>query len=470
MERRGFNGGGSSPAIANGVVYVGSIYYFNGVYALNASTGAELWSFTTGGSNGVSSSPAVANGVVYFGCDDHNVYALNASTGAKLRSFTTGDIVYAPPVVVNGVVYIGSDDYSMYALNASTGAKLWSFTTGAYIWSAPAVANGVVYVASTSTDTNVYALNASTGAKLWSFTTGGGSSSSPAVANGVVYVGSSDNNVYALNASTGTKLWSFNTGEGVYGSPAVSDGVVYVASTNANLYAFGHAWVLKNSSQITENSSSSRHSCAPMNVTAGDLLLSYNIIYYNGSTSGPPTLTNSDTQGNIWTVIQTVTIPKFQATILQIQYARAKSSGSDTIMVSVPSNVENLGNGCEEWSGGATSGPILDGSAGAQSSTRSSVASASATTTGSYDLVVGFCAFPWDSGYNNFAMGAAQATPKTCSTPSCKRLRFSRRRDRATKRRAVRHQDRRPTGRQLWPRSSPVRVVRIRSQVTYATR
>ena len=454
----------------------------------------------------------MANGVVYFGCDDHNVYALNASTGAKLRSFTTGDIVYAPPVVVNGVVYIGSDDYSMYALNASTGAKLWSFTTGAYIWSAPAVANGVVYVASTSTDTNVYALNASTGAelwsfspgtngyfvsapavangavyvnsvdrnvyalnastgaKLWSFTTGGGSSSSPAVANGVVYVGSSDNNVYALNASTGTKLWSFNTGEGVYGSPAVSDGVVYVASTNANLYAFGHAWVLKNSSQITENSSSSRHSCAPMNVTAGDLLLSYNIIYYNGSTSGPPTLTNSDTQGNIWTVIQTVTIPKFQATILQIQYARAKSSGSDTIMVSVPSNVENLGNGCEEWSGGATSGPILDGSAGAQSSTRSSVASASATTTGSYDLVVGFCAFPWDSGYNNFAMGAAQATPKTCSTPSCKRLRFSRRRDRATKRRAVRHQDRRPTGRQLWPRSSPVRVVRIRSQVTYATR
>ena len=142
-----------------------------------------------------------------------------------------------------------------------------------------------------------------------------------------------------------------------------------------------------------------------MNVTAGDLLLSYNIVYYNGSTSGPA-LTNSDAQGNTWTVIQTVTIPVFQATILQIQYARAKSSGADTIMVSVPSNVENLGNGCEEWSGGAASGPILDGSAGAQSSTRSAAASASAATTGSNDLVVGFCAFPWDSGYKSFAMGA----------------------------------------------------------------
>jgi eukaryotic-like serine/threonine-protein kinase len=30
----------------------------------------------------VFSSPAVVNGVVYVGSDDHNVYALNATTGA----------------------------------------------------------------------------------------------------------------------------------------------------------------------------------------------------------------------------------------------------------------------------------------------------------------------------------------------------------------------------------------------------
>ena len=164
-------------------------------------------------------------------------------------------------------------------------------------------------------------------------------------------------------------------------------------------------WTLKNASPITEYSTARSHSCAPMNVTAGDLLLSYNIVYYNGSTGGL-TLTNSDTQGNPWTVIQTVTIPRFQATILQIQYARAKSSGSDTIMVSVPSDVENFGNGCEEWSGGVVSGPILDVSAGAQSSTTSTAASVSAVTAGPNDLVVGFCAFPWDSGYRSFAMGA----------------------------------------------------------------
>jgi hypothetical protein len=34
-----------------------------------------------------------ANGVVYVGSDDNNVYALNASTGALLWSYTTGSWV-----------------------------------------------------------------------------------------------------------------------------------------------------------------------------------------------------------------------------------------------------------------------------------------------------------------------------------------------------------------------------------------
>ena len=78
----------------------------------------------------VNSSPAVANGVVYVGSDDNNVYALNASTGALLWSYTTGSTVVSSPAVANGVVYVGSSDDNVYALNASTGALLWSYTTG----------------------------------------------------------------------------------------------------------------------------------------------------------------------------------------------------------------------------------------------------------------------------------------------------------------------------------------------------
>ena len=54
-----------------------------------------MWSYPTG--SRVYSSPAVANGVVYVGSrDDGNVYALKASTGAKMWSYTTGEASTPP--------------------------------------------------------------------------------------------------------------------------------------------------------------------------------------------------------------------------------------------------------------------------------------------------------------------------------------------------------------------------------------
>ena len=268
----------SSPAVVNGVVYIGSTD--NNVYALNAGTGAKLWNYATGGF--VFPSPAVSNGLVYFGSYDSNDYAVNASTGATVWISTPnggdGEFVICSPTVVNGVMYVGDTFGTLFALNASTGAVLWgggvggtgvieesspavsngvvyvgltdgqlealNTSTGTVLWSyasggsvesSPAVSNGVVYVG--SGDHSVYALNASTGAKLWSYTTGSLVTSSPAVANGVVYIGSYDKNVYALNASTGAKLWSFATGAAVESSPAVANGVVYIGSDDDSVYA-----------------------------------------------------------------------------------------------------------------------------------------------------------------------------------------------------------------------------------------
>jgi len=94
------------------------------VCALRASTGVRLWQYNTGIQNMVHSSPAVANGVVYVGSGDTgaythhrygNVYALDAKTGAKLWSYTTPNLVTSSPAVANGVVYVGSDDGNVYA-------------------------------------------------------------------------------------------------------------------------------------------------------------------------------------------------------------------------------------------------------------------------------------------------------------------------------------------------------------------
>src|ERR1039458_3500332 len=232
----------SSPAVANGGVYVGSYFGSLGgnLYALNAKTGAKLWSYAT--ATITESSPAVANGVVYVGSSglSDTVYALNANTGAKLWSYKTGNWVDSSPAVANGIVYVGSLDGNVYALNARTGAILWAYTTGiGVLQSSPAVANGVVYVGSenfVSKAGAVYALDAQTGALRWTVPSNY-VSSAPAVANGLVYVGSYDNNVYALNAKTGSMVWSYTTGGQVGSSPAVADGVVYVGSFDGNVNA-----------------------------------------------------------------------------------------------------------------------------------------------------------------------------------------------------------------------------------------
>jgi outer membrane protein assembly factor BamB len=259
----------SSPAVAGGIVYVGSSDY--SVYALNASTGTVIWSYGTGnpiegsaavadgrvyiGSgakvralnastggliwsytalSGIKSSPAVADGIVYIGSETYNVYALNASTGAFIWSYATGGNVRSSPAVAGGIVYVGSTDCSVYALNGSNGALIWSYGTGGLVESSPAVANGIIYVG--SNNLKVWALNASTGAFIWSYTVASyGTRSSPAVADGIVYIGSYLN-VYALNASTGARIWSYATGQWVDSSPAVADGKVYVGSWDSRVY------------------------------------------------------------------------------------------------------------------------------------------------------------------------------------------------------------------------------------------
>ena len=116
----------SSPAVANGVVYVGSVEPDGSLYAINANTGTLRWRYTTG--DDFISSPAVANGVVYVGCDDHNLYALNASTGTLLWNHTMGYYVESSPTVANGVVYVGSNEGNLWAscVASSRRALLWS--------------------------------------------------------------------------------------------------------------------------------------------------------------------------------------------------------------------------------------------------------------------------------------------------------------------------------------------------------
>ena len=127
------NGVWSSPTIDSGVLYVGcedvvytgtQVSYAGNLYALNAANGDKLWNYSIpdGGS-----SPAVASGVVYVGSFDGNVYAFNATNGVKLWSYPAGDMVSSSPAVADGIVYIGLSDGNLVALNGKTGEEVWKY-------------------------------------------------------------------------------------------------------------------------------------------------------------------------------------------------------------------------------------------------------------------------------------------------------------------------------------------------------
>jgi outer membrane protein assembly factor BamB len=186
----------SSAAIQNGVAYVGGCD--GSVYAFAVASGARKWRFDTGFDNypsyDVMSSLAVAGGVVYVNSWS-GLLALNATTGALLWSQIQGDItVSSSPAVANGVVYVGTGGYAgggnfygtLGAYDATTGANKWNHYFPDYVTASPAVANGVVYV--TSEDGYLSAFNAATGTILKHIRMHIQSDSSPAVSDGRVVV------------------------------------------------------------------------------------------------------------------------------------------------------------------------------------------------------------------------------------------------------------------------------------------
>nr|WP_213805143.1 PQQ-binding-like beta-propeller repeat protein [Granulicella sp. dw_53] len=95
---------------------------------LDAKKGKILWqtadpdagTFDTG-------APSVANGVVYFGSMSGTMYALNAKTGAILWSFASGGSVIDAPSIVDGTVYWGSGFHSATILGNNNN-KIYAFS------------------------------------------------------------------------------------------------------------------------------------------------------------------------------------------------------------------------------------------------------------------------------------------------------------------------------------------------------
>lgn len=146
------------PAVEEGRFYIAGGQYSKELYAVDLSTGSEIWRHTLGGSDQFIkiSSPAVGSDAVYISAGQavQKLYAIEKATGnlkwqKNLGSFT--DVNYlASPVVAGDMVLAGSASGDFYILDAGTGDVLFQYPTGQAIIASPAVGDGMVYVASTN--------------------------------------------------------------------------------------------------------------------------------------------------------------------------------------------------------------------------------------------------------------------------------------------------------------------------------
>jgi outer membrane protein assembly factor BamB len=224
----------ASPAVGNGVVYVGFMdpppcrgTSPTFLAALDTRTGRTIWRFRAGV---VETPPLLVNGRVYFGSWDHRIYALDARTGRLAWSFATGDRVKGGVAFARRTIFAGSYDGRLYALDAQSGQLRWTAGGGALggLYATASVANGRVFVGSTSG--RVYAFSSATGRPLWSKATGSFVYSPAALAGGTAYVGSYDHRLYALSQATGAVRWTFDAGAPISGAPTVLGGLVYFST------------------------------------------------------------------------------------------------------------------------------------------------------------------------------------------------------------------------------------------------
>ena len=174
------------------MVYVGSNRDY--LYAISASTGVLSWSYSAG-SRDVRSSPAVANGFVYVGSNSGFLYMLSTA-GVFHWSKDTGGAIRSSPVVAYGLVFVGSDSNYTYAFNASPddndpNTYVWRFLTNGAV-RALTVASGTLFQRTVfvgSDGGGFYALKAQNGEQLWQFQAPGAVTTNPAVLNASLPVG-----------------------------------------------------------------------------------------------------------------------------------------------------------------------------------------------------------------------------------------------------------------------------------------
>ena len=201
------------PTVYQGVIYVSGAGSGGTVYAVNADSGAVLW--TKSVMNGDKSSPAVTSEGVYVSYSCPNVYKLDPATGTQIWHYAPGCSGGGgkTPALYNGRLYVR--DFSDTIFDGDTGSIIGNFNaknTPAFSNNKGFFLNGPHFFGSYGT---LQARDVNTNSVLWSFSGDGFLQSAVLVVNEYVYVGSAQGKLYAVNANTGQQAWVTTAGSSI---------------------------------------------------------------------------------------------------------------------------------------------------------------------------------------------------------------------------------------------------------------
>ena len=277
----------TSPAVVDGTVYFGDDAGF--IYALDASTGDEIWTYTDDGYSYdvlMKGTPTVRDGTVYMTgegdfASNGFTYAVDAADGDERWKYRTWE-VYGSVAVADDMVYVPTnydafvalrehvefdvesgdldrwediDEDDIEALNdhddwgdleelenidetdlLDLRAELDTEKYVSHLWTFDSdysdtptfhgnTAVGADLVITSSTEGNTYALDRETGDEVWSVPI---RSKGPAIADGTVYVG--HDTLYALDLESGDEQWTYSDSL-TNTSPAIADGTLYIGNS-----------------------------------------------------------------------------------------------------------------------------------------------------------------------------------------------------------------------------------------------
>ncbi len=220
----------------------------NTIYALDRTTGKELWAYHTPGEG--MPTPLYKDGFLYEGTGDGHIYKLAADTGTLVwkADITSFDSMSS---LVEGSGYVfagGTDPNYFYAVDENTGKVAWKMSIPDMVATGigdctPAYQSGIVVqevtvssgVASKPVANVLLALDAKSGKIIWQKRFPNGSvppamkTATPIIVDGVVYEGSPvSGEYYALNLKDGNQLWSLQIGSQIRAGAAIQNGIAYL--------------------------------------------------------------------------------------------------------------------------------------------------------------------------------------------------------------------------------------------------